>query len=352
MKKILFSLSTLLLLLEAKETALEELFEVSGEFRTGAIQTTNDEGTQENKQRTLTTGGYLSLSTKGSDIFKAKATLYSTNTLFGMNEEALFLGSEAQNYSILAEAYVEGEYADTGLRIGRQLIDTPYADTDDIGMIPNTFEAIHLKNETLPNTSLQFLVLDTWSGVDSPKPETFTALQDSEKPLYTFGVSYEGFKDMYLDFWHYKFDGLAYDYLESGYENNGLNLGFQYTNQDHNNKAYGINAEFNYDTLTLKTAHNRVDGIVSNGFGGGPFFTSSEDHTIAEVAEQKATLIGVDYQVAQVTLGILHVAFDKGENETDFLLNYLLNENFTLDIVYANMYKDGKMTKVLTNYNF
>jgi len=348
MKKVLFSLTTLFLLLEAEENTNKDLIGISGEFRTGAVKITNG-GTS---TKTLATGGHLSIATKAHDQLKAKATLYSTNVLFGIDEEALFLDSNSKSYAIFGEAYIEGKYPDNVLRIGRQLVDTPYADADDIGMIPNTFEAIHLKNENIPDTTLQFLVLDKWSGVDSPKAEAFTSLQTSNKPVYTLGASYEGFKDMSVDLWHYKLDGLNYNYLESSYQNIWLNLAFQYTDQDNNNEAYGVNAEVTHKDVTLKSAYNCVNGIVSNGFGGGPFFTSSEDHTIADLQDQKATLVGADYQIGKMALGILHVGFDKGENETDYLLHYALNDKFTLDIIHANMYKDGKMTRVFANYNF
>ncbi len=39
--------------------------------------------------------------------------------------------------------------------------------------------------------------------------------------------------------------------------------------------------------LVLDLHYNRVDGVVTNGFGGGPFFTSSEDHTVADVKDQE-----------------------------------------------------------------
>ncbi len=40
------------------------------------------------------------------------------------------------------------------MTVGRQVIDTPFADSDDIGMMPNRFEAYTLRNSDLENTTL------------------------------------------------------------------------------------------------------------------------------------------------------------------------------------------------------
>jgi hypothetical protein len=91
---------------------------------------------------------------------------------------------------------------------------------------------------------------------------------------------------------------------------------------------------------------------VVNGFGGGPFFTSSEDHTIAEVKEQEALLVGAEYIYDRLTIGINHVDFNRGENETDYILSYAFNDRMSFDLIYSDMYGDGKMTKAFAKYNF
>ncbi|MCD4668001.1 MAG: hypothetical protein K8R44_05370, partial [Sulfurimonas sp.] len=57
------------------------------------------------------------------------------------------LSSEDGSYAQLSEAYINYKYENFNFRAGRQLIDTPLADSDDVRMIPNTFEAYILNYE-------------------------------------------------------------------------------------------------------------------------------------------------------------------------------------------------------------
>jgi len=78
-----------------------------------------------------------------------------------------FLSSENDSYSILGEAYVEFKKDKTIFKLGRQELETPYANTDDIGMIPNTFEAYIVRNNSIKDTTLIFGQVQKWAGVDS-----------------------------------------------------------------------------------------------------------------------------------------------------------------------------------------
>jgi hypothetical protein len=52
-------------------------------------------------------------------------------------------------------------------RIGRQLIDTPLANTDDIRMHPNTFEAAIATYSGIDKTTLIGGCIKRWAGYDS-----------------------------------------------------------------------------------------------------------------------------------------------------------------------------------------
>ncbi len=68
----------------------------------------------------------------------------------------MFLGSNGQSYSILGESYLKFQYGNSSIKAGRQIIDTPYADSDDIGMVPNSFEGYTFTNRDLDNTTILF----------------------------------------------------------------------------------------------------------------------------------------------------------------------------------------------------
>ncbi len=334
------------------ESSLSEAIEGihhRGELRLGAIRTKDSEGS---RATTLSMGGHVTLETKPLAGLSLVGTFFTTNPLFGKNDEESFLGSENKGYSIVGESYLKAHLGKTLIKAGRQLIDTPYADSDDIGMVPNTFEGYSLINRDIADTTVILALLDKWSGSDAPIPENFNEMQTSEDAVFTTGLIYEGLERTTLQAWHYKLDDATFNYGELSYEADTFTMGLQYTDQDNSNSAYGIALGGNIDNLALNFAYNRVDGIVSNGFGGGPFFTSSEDHTIAEVEDQKAMSYGAEYTLGRVTLGALHADFDKGEDETDYLLSFAVNKNHTLDVIYSDMYDDGNMLRFFANYNF
>ncbi|MCK4440865.1 MAG: OprD family outer membrane porin, partial [Sulfurovaceae bacterium] len=238
------------------------------------------------------------------------------------------------------------------IKAGRQLVDTPYANIDDIGMVPNTYEGYTLANTDLEDTTIVLAWLDKWAGVDTPVVDKFTDMQESKDAVLAGGVVYEGIENTNLQAWYYKLDNANFTYLEAGYEKDGLSIAGQYTDQDNGNSAYGLSLSGSLDGLTLNSAYNKVDGMVSNGFGGGPFFTSSEDHTIAEAQDQEALLLGAEYAYDKFTMNVTNVNFDKGENETDYTLSYAFNDKMSFDLIYSDMYDDGKMTRFFANYNF
>jgi len=318
-------------------------------IRAGAVQIKDNMGT---KSTTFALGGSLGIETKPIHGISAGATFYTTNALFDKNDEPMFLSSTNNSYSILNEAFIKANFEKTTIKAGRQIIDTPYADSDDIGMVPNTFNGYTITSKDIRDTTIILASLDKWSGVDSNKPEKFNDMQSSGDAVLVGGVIYNGIKNSTLQAWYYDLDNNNISYFEASYETDKFNIAGQYSDQDNSNSVFGISIGVNFGNLSLNSAYNEVDGIVTNGFGGGPFFTSSEDHTIAEVIDQKAILIGAEYNYKKITTGITHVDFDKGENETDYLLSYNISNNFEIDIIYSNMYNDGKMTRVFANYSF
>lgn len=332
--------------------SLNEAFmqaEVGGQLRLGAVQSEDDAG---NKASTLALGGQLGIKTKPVAGISLGTTFYTTNALLGKNKEGMFLSSEGKSYAIVGEAYVQGTLGNSVLKAGRQIVDTPFADSDDIGMVPNTFQGYTLVNQDFPDTTVILAKLDRWSGVDSDTPERFTKLEADGEGVLMASAIYEGIENTTLQAWHYNLDEVSFNYAEAGYETERFTVAVQYTDQENDNRAYGVTAGLNIGDVALVSAYNRVDGTVSNGFGGGPFFTSSEDHTVAEVEDQQALMVGAEYAIDDLTLALGHVDFDKGENETDYIVSYAMNEVLSVDLIHSDMYDDGKLTRFFVNYNF
>lgn len=349
--KIKFSALALLSIAQSAFSAesLGEAFNnasMTGTMRLGSVQHQN--ATSE-KTSTVALGGYLNMMTDSIAGISLGTTFYTTNALLGKNEEGMFLGSDKQSYSILGEAYLQAELGNSLVKVGRQIIQTPFADSDDIGMIPNTFQGYTLINQDIPDATVIVAKLDRWSGVDSERPERFIKLGD--KGVLMAGTVYEGFQNTTLQAWHYQLDEMDLDYLEADYESEYFNVGVQYTDQDNKNRTWGLTAGMEIGDLALHSAYNKVEGIVANGFGGGPFFTSGEDHTIADTPDQEAVLIGAAYKIGDITLASTHVDFDKGANETDYIASYAINTALSFDLIHSDLYEDGKLTRFFVNYN-
>jgi predicted porin len=327
---------------------------ISGQIRLGYINSDDDMG---NKNDTLAIGGKLGYKSPAHQGFSVGGTFYTTNAIGGINDEAIFLASDKSNYSILGEVYVNADFGTTNIKVGRQEIDTPFADTDDIGMIPNTFEGLFISKQATKNTTLLFSHLHRQAGFDAATPEKFSKINGS-KGVNVIGLLYDPSEQWNLQAWHYNAkNSTDISYLETAINPiDNFNIGMQYSTQEgsgFNGKVWGLSAEYALGNITLSVAHNKVsNGQIKNGFGGGPFFTSAEDHTIAEVNHQKATAIGIEYTLNKLTLAAAQVNFDQGENEIDVLTAYHFNDKLSAELIYSGLHNDGTLSRAFINYNF
>jgi hypothetical protein len=328
-------------------------------------------------------GGKLHIDTKAFYGIHAAASLYTTNALGKQEGNGIpFFDANNHSYTILGEAYLKGKWENTTLAVGRQEIDTPFADTDDIGMIPNTFEAAMLVNKTIKDTTITLGHLHKMAGVDAPNPSEFTRINDDEG-VQLLGVSYEGISNLVLSAWDYRLNRYETDniaYFEANYENNhnnltyGLNLQYALQNAqipgEDNADIYGIDASIGFENtgIALGVAYNKSQGnAVDNGFGGGPFFTSAEHLTLAEAnGEGEAFFYTAQWDAKSANLenlsflvGKLILKNDSGiqSDEIDFIANYSFSESLNIQACFSHIddkinAAKSKNTRVFLNYTF
>ncbi len=101
-------------------------------------------------------GGKLHIETAPIHGISLGSSFFTSNSFGSADNRGLvpFRGEVAHSYAILGEAYLKAALGKTTLKLGRQEIETPFAQADDIGMVPNTFEAYVLENKDLPDTTL------------------------------------------------------------------------------------------------------------------------------------------------------------------------------------------------------
>jgi len=286
-----------------------------------------------------------------------------------------FFDKNNENYAILGEGYLKGTCANTTLILGRQSFDTPFADSDDIGMVPNTFEALTLVSKDIRDTTLFFSQVQKWSGVDSDAPSRFTKVNGDEG-MQIFGVTYEGLNKTTLAGWFYNLDNeVKISYLEANYENEtdrftyGATL--QYAFQDYDNgessTIYGAAASFGVKKVGLTTtiAYNKTYGIAAdNFFGGGPFVTSAEHNTLREAGpDGNVILYALEWDAsaagAEGLNCIINIDAHHGDQyyarEYDLRMEYTYSNTINLSAIYSvidDRDESFKNLRMFVNYSF
>ena len=328
-------------------------------------------------------GGKLHFETASTDGISLGASLYASSSIVNDDNRGLIAlrGETHKSYSILGEAYLKSEFGKNLLTVGRQEIETPFAQIDDIGMIPNTFEAVTLLNNTMENSILFLGQIQKMSGVDAEVINKFTKVNGS-KNMQVLGLSYNGISDLALSAWYYRLRGAEVDeisYLEATYEKElgayAYSWGLQYSKQGYDaggsTKVLGATLSFTANTmgLTFATAYNETkDGSAFSGFGGGPFFSNSE-YLILDNAgdEAKAKWMGVELDASVLGLKGLNMGIgkitleteeQKEASEVDFVASYEVSNDVEVHMIYSNLKganvgeDEAKHLRIYANYNF
>ena len=307
---------------------------------------------------------------------------YSVNALNKHNNNGVpFYSTQNRNYQLLGEAYIQANLQNTYLTLGRQVLDTPFLDSDDIGMIPDLYEAYTLRNSDLKDTTITLSYVTKMAGIDASMPEHFSKINGNDA-LEMLGIVYEGIQNISLQTWYYHIKNQAeIIYLEAGYEGSNEEVkyafGAQYAIQNHkeNKKAKitGLSAEIGHPQsgLDFTFAYNKTDSTndqeAENFYGAGPFFTCSEHLTLADAGSDGDVLFAsLSYDATKIGIEGLSFMISnshlKGKNvkmhEMDLLANYALKDNLSIDVIYSdiddkvNKKESFKNTRVFVNYYF
>ncbi len=311
------------------------------------------------------------------------ASLYSSNAMFNDDNKELvpLRGENHKSYAILGEAYMQLDFGKSMFKIGRQEIDTPFADRDDIGMVPNTFESAIFENRDIEDTTIFLGHIQKMAGVDADVVDKFTKVNGS-KGMQLLGVSYEGVKDLALQVWYYNLKDAQIDsiaYLEANYEKElgsmTYGVGLQYAKEsylkdrDANIYSGALSATANEIGLTLATAYSKAkDNGATSGFGGGPFFSNSEYLILDNAGEDgKALLYSAEYDASKVgidgfTIGLEYITLTskakKESTEADLVLSYEMSNDFEIHAIASNLKghsvgeDNAKHLRIFANYNF
>ncbi|QOY54290.1 hypothetical protein HUE87_10470 [Candidatus Sulfurimonas marisnigri] len=233
------------------------------------------------------------------------------------------LSSDTNEYTELTEAYINYRNGDLNIRAGLQVLNTPLADSDNIRMIQNTFEAY---TATYYIDNFEFFAgnLLKWQGIDA-------GLQHGEwinvgaDGAWVGGITYT--YDVQINAWYYNFIDLTNAiYFDIAYtfditKDFSIDTAAQYLNESEigasgvEAEIYGAVAGFSVNNIGFELAYNKSNKKVGkhshSGTGGGTLFTSMDTMILDEIAddrEARAILLSVSRDV-----GILHFLYAYGD---------------------------------------
>lgn len=294
------------------------------------------------------------------------------------------LSSLAGNYTQVSEAYINYVYDDLNFRGGRQVIDTPLADSDDIRMVQNTFEA-YIATYNISDFSFTAGNLQHWQGVDAGLDEPW--VKTGEEGTWFGGVTYSSVVN--FSAWYYNITQLTnatyadIDYTYEITKDISFFIAMQYLHESElNNSAieadiYGALAEFSIYGIGFNLAYNKSDKKENkesfSGFGGGTLFTSMDTMILNEIAKDReavATVGGIIYTMGDLSFLYAYGDF-VGEADGSLLkahiveqnmgFEYNVNEEFVVAAIYAleedkesivSNENDWSRLQVMLQYNF
>ncbi len=369
-----------------------------GQLRAGYI-TFSEDGASRTSAYAL--GGHFHFNTKRWNGLMFGAEAYTVLNL-GINQNSLnlngdFFDENGKSFILLSQAYIDGKGGNTEIKLGRQVQDTPHADSDDIRMMPNYFEAYTVTNTDIDDLTLSAGMINKMAGwengvnsADFVDVSETLGVNDDMSGIYYASAVYEGIKDLSLSLWYYHYSDIAdIIYAEAGYSytlsnNTTLTLGLQYDGSHQTGAAllgkqdadtYGISLEAEFADLgvTLLAAYNQDNGetgATGLSLGGGSFFTSMEDQTLDAIGGSgKAWIIGAGYNFENIGInglyfGVAYGSFEADDasvyqsTEIDAVLEYSLSEKLSVTAAFASIdhkvatMKDYDQFRLIANYNF
>lgn len=279
-----------------------------------------------------------------------------------------FFDEDNDSYAYVGEAYINYSRGAGSLRIGRQLLDNPFINTDDIRAHPNTFDAVWLTYRVNDALNIEAGKVKRWAGFDSgASQEKFK--KASNDGVVAVGASYQLNQNQAYQAWYYDFDESHQQvYFDMSYTRGDLEAGFQYSNFNESNNSsvdgsvYGVSVAYTIDKLSLSAAVNDVSNnsgeAVSLGLGGGNFFTSMDELTIDGITDVSSYLIAADYSISDdLSISLAFGHFEDGKkltsdiDETDFVVSYAFNDKADIELIHANVNNDAAPTDVDTNFS-
>jgi len=322
-------------------------------------------------------GGILKYELAEYNGFNAAVAMYASHDIGALSGEDQKLNSDFSSlkgsYSEVGEAYINYKYSDLNLRVGRQILDTPLADSDDIRMIQNSFNAA-VATYKYQDFTLMAGNIQSWQGCDA-------GLDDEWVDIGDHGANFGGitYSDMWeLNLWYYNITNNTNAlYVDGGIEypiNDAmlLHIMLQYLNESELDKSgyaadiYGASIEYVINGLGLNFGYNKSDRKKDkhsfSGMGGGALFTNMDTMILDEITQDReadAYVAGISYEYGNLNFLYAYGDFNAKSNaqsdkahivEQDIGFKYNLNDEFLIAAIYV--LSEDKVSARKTEYDF
>jgi hypothetical protein len=313
---------------------------VDGNFRSYFNTRHYDTKTDESA---LSLGGALRVNTGSLNGFSVGLGLYTAQDLSTNSSDSAKinkrLGSELE---VLGEAYVNYTGGDTSVTVGRQKLNTPFANAGDAFIVPFTFEGTSIVYKGISNVTLEVDYInsiknrnsDTFTDVGAWAANRYSADSSESDSTIILGGTYA--KDaLKVQAWYYDFDNLFNStYLQANYAFGAVGstkpfLAFQFGSQgesgdellgDIDSSLFGLQAGAGFGKSKLTLAYNSVSeksGAFKNGaflapynFSTSPFFTNNMLQTVENVDSGDAVKVTFNHSFPKVKLKFSYAEFD------------------------------------------
>jgi hypothetical protein len=350
---------------------------ISGELRLGYIAVSPDvAGATDTSAGAV--GGHIKLESADINGFQFAFAPYfveKVNALSGDEEDGElngeFFDDNNASYAYIGEAYVNYAFNNGSFRWGRQAIDTPFINTDNIRMLPHTYQAAWLRYNPSEKLHLEGGIAKKWAGVGSGgNPGKFKPVSEDGDGALALGGVYQVNEAYTAQGWFYDFDNnFSLLYADVVRSRGPLELAAQFASYSEDNdsgvdgSAWGLMASYNLEALTFTAAYNESsnpDGkAVSVGLCGcGSFYTSMDEINIAEKNDASAYLLAVDYAVNDALTATLATAhFEDADaatadiDETNIVLSYAFSDQLDAEFIHANVENDAAPADEGTNFS-
>jgi hypothetical protein len=291
----------------------------------------------------LSVGGALRVNTGSINGFNLGLGFYAAQDLGTNSSDAAKvnkrLGSELE---VLGEAYVNYTAGDTSVTVGRQKLNTPFANSGDAFIIPFSFEGTSIVYKGISNVILEVDYINsiknrnssTFTDVGAWTANRFSAESSDSDSTIILGGTYT--KDaLKVGAWYYDFDNMFNStYLQANYALSAVGstkpfVAVQYGTQGESgdeilgeikSSLLGIRAGIGFAQSKLTLAYNTVSeesGAFKSGaflapysYSTSPLFTNNMLQTFENVDSGDAVKVTFNHSFAKVKLKASYAEFD------------------------------------------